>query len=208
MDFDIKLEGFDTLQAKLDPNIARQAARSAINKMADRTKNEASRKIREEYNIPAARLNEYLRVTARATDSGLFAIISGQGLGVALYYFSARQSNMAIIGAGAGRFREKFVWHKKGSHAGPVTVQIKKAGGRKEVSSRFGAAKPFIAQMKTGHIGVFERPGKERLPIKPLYGPGVSKLFAAKQIQDLLKKFVNENFPDIFNHELDYYTKK
>ncbi len=48
-----------------------------------------------------------------------------------------------------------------------VTVKVKKRGARKRLP------KHFLAQMRSGHVGVFSRTTSKRLPIKEKFGPDV-----------------------------------
>lgn len=55
-------------------------------------------------------------------------------------------------------------------------------GKGRGVSARVGAARSvyphaFIGTMRSGHVGVFERKGKARLPIRELQGPSVWHVF-------------------------------
>jgi hypothetical protein len=38
--------------------------------------------------------------------------------------------------------------------------------------------------------------------------PTPPHIFASPRIMDAVKKFINETFPDIFAHELEFYLKK
>lgn len=61
--------------------------------------------------------------------------------------------------------KESGVSKKNQGGAAGVTVEYLR-GRRESVKNPGGTATPFIAQMKSGHIGVFYRIGKERLKIK------------------------------------------
>jgi hypothetical protein len=56
----------------------------------------------------------------------------------------------------------------------------------------------FVAKMATGHVGVFSRRGKERLPIQEHYGPSVATVFEktpgleAEILQLAAEKFAQE----------------
>jgi hypothetical protein len=221
MDISFKLEGIEETMSRFDPKTARTAAMRALNKIGDQTKTAASKIIREEYNIKSGDLNKFLRITARATSDSLVVVISAKGYGLALSYFAARQSRVKITSTGKGKGKTRSVTRKQGARPGPVTVQVKTMGGRKVVNTD---PKPFIAQVKSGHIGVWKRiPGTQmasapqskrlgrqvkREMIEELYGPGVGTLFASRKVMTAVKKFINEKFQEIFQHELDYLIKK
>lgn len=52
---------------------------------------------------------------------------------------------------------------------GGVTARLPGGAGR--------YPRAFVAQMASGHVGVFERKGKARLPIAELFGPSMVKAF-------------------------------
>jgi hypothetical protein len=68
---------------------------------------------------------------------------------------------------------------------------------------RGSAPHAFIARMKSGHVGVFQRlPGAKRLKIVELYGPSVPHVFAQKAILAALKKSGEENLAKNMAHEM------
>ena len=84
---------------------------------------------------------------------------------------------------------------------GPVKAQVKKSGGAELKMA-------FVAKMKTGHIGVFERKGEKRLPIKELFGPSTTSMFKANEkvhtavqekIKETLDKRIEHEFGRILN---------
>lgn len=56
-----------------------------------------------------------------------------------------------------------------------VTVRRLKTGGRTVLKSA------FVATMPSGHVGVFRRKGKARLPIQEQFGPSVISLWSRRQ---------------------------
>ncbi len=53
----------------------------------------------------------------------------------------------------------------------------------------------FIARMKSGHVGVYERLGPKRLPIQELLSISLPKAFTQKQILVAVSKKAAERFP-------------
>ncbi|OPY78214.1 MAG: hypothetical protein A4E65_02368 [Syntrophorhabdus sp. PtaU1.Bin153] len=64
MEISIKLEGVEKALRKFDPDIVRRAANQAINRVAGSARTEASKLIRQEYNIKASRVSDYLMIEA------------------------------------------------------------------------------------------------------------------------------------------------
>lgn len=203
--FEIKIEGLEQALKQFDPKHVMKAANSAINDVAKQGINEAERVIRSEYNIKPSRLKQFLKLTTRARGTSLEAIITGKGMGLALSYFDVKQVARSIRTLRIGAQKFKSIIAKRGArYGGEVTALVKRAGGRKIVTGKYDN-KPFIAQMKTGHIGVFVREGKERKPIEQLYGPGVGGLFGTKNVMDRTKKVINDKFASRFSYWFDRY---
>lgn len=206
MDFDIKLEGVDKALEMLDPKNLVNAATRAINDVAEQGMTGAKKEITGEYNIKYSRLSQYLKLTTRAKASKPEAAITGRGRGLALSYFDAKQEGQNIRTLRIGKEKFKSVIRKTGRrYGGKVTALVRKVGGRKEVVTD---PKTFIAQTKSGHIAVFQRIGKARLPLKELLGPGVGGLFGSKKIMDNTKKIINEKFKPRFDYWISYYLSR
>ena len=63
----------------------------------------------------------------------------------------------------------------------------------------------FVQKMPSGHIGIFEREGKSRLPIKELRGPSITGIFKAQEgIQDSVFDRIYEILEKRINHEMEY----
>jgi len=203
--FSIELKGVKEALDTLDFNKVRLAANRAMNRAATSGKNEASKIIRSEYNIKPSRLNSFLRLTVRARGYSMEAVISGRGLGIALAYFDARQQGYKLLGEGAGKIRTTALL-RTGRKRGDVTVRVKRTSGRRVGGPKYGN-KPFLAQMKSGHIGVFVRQEKARKPIEQLLGPGVGGLFGSNKIMQAVKQKILAIWEKEFNRQLDYYLK-
>ncbi|NQU47037.1 MAG: phage tail protein [Planctomycetes bacterium] len=65
----------------------------------------------------------------------------------------------------------------------------------------------FIADMPSGHRGVFKRKSKASHPIKELYGPGVPKEMAEKAVTKALDEVVKEKFVSLLRHEVGRLTR-
>lgn len=203
---EIKLEGVEKAMKMFDPNNVRKAANAALNRVAGAGRTEASKLIRQEYNIKASRVNQFLRLAVRARGYDMEAVISGRGLGIALAYFDAKQQGFKLIGEGAGTMRTKYL-SRTGRKRGDVTVRVKRSSGRKVVGPKY-SNRPFLAQMKSGHIGVFVRTGDARKPIEQMLGPGIGGLFGSRKIMQAVRQKINEVWSKELNHQLDYYLKR
>jgi hypothetical protein len=200
-DFKIELTGVTKALLTLDVDAVARAAREALNKVAVAGMTEASKLIRSDFNIAAARLKQYLKLSMRAQGSTLQAVITGSGRGMALSYFGARQQGRAITGTGRGKRRRLHLTVKR-PRGGAVSVQVKQT---RKVLQPIGGFKPFLAQMPSGHIGVWVRTGRGRFPIQQRFGPGVGELFGTRRVMDGTVKVINDRFGPEFEHQHEYY---
>lgn len=66
----------------------------------------------------------------------------------------------------------------------------------------------FIMQTKSGHIGVFERVGKSRTPVKQLMGPSIPYMAKDTQISGEVQKEMINMFNSRLTHEVNRLLKK
>lgn len=62
----------------------------------------------------------------------------------------------------------------------------------------------FIARMPSGHIGVFKRAGRERIPIQELFGPSVALVFSHKKVRDKIVAFIRSKVPEEISRALKF----
>jgi hypothetical protein len=163
---------------------------SALNKLAAQGKTAASKKIREDYNIKAGDLSKGIDVD-KATNGRLNAVLVGRGKhGIPLVLFGAKWTRPTM-----GK-RGKMRGSKEGA-----SVMVK-VGNRKTIPGS------FVATMKSGHVGLFKRIGKKRLPIKELYGPQPALLLGIPKVVQAVRDLVADKAEDVFVNELNYYAGK
>lgn len=97
----------------------------------------------------------------------------------------------------------------KGGNRKPPKVyyaQVRKSGGRKALST---APRPFVAQMKNDHIGLFQRKStsKKKRGIKAIFGPSIPQLLKKKEIIDKVEEEAGEVLLKRIDHELDRILK-
>lgn len=204
MEFKVELVGFKEILDTFDPQKVRAATNRAIKRIGDQTRTQAARMLRTEYNIPYSELTRNLWVDFYTTSTGAQAVITGRGRGLALAKFAAKQEGVAVSKKAGFRYTRRSKTEGAGRRGGKVTVEVR-SGDRKEVLSQPPA---FMAMMKSGHIGVFQRVGQARYPIRQLFGPGVAAMLGSGTRVQSLTDFVNEKFWPIFKHELAWRLSK
>lgn len=200
METKIEIQGIKEALEKYDSKKVVTAARSAINKTAQQTRTYAAKIIREDFNVQAGRVNQFLKVSAKASGDELQAIITGRGRGMALSYFGPRQEGVQVSKKAGFRYTRKAKGDGR-KHGGVVTVEVRR-GHRKVVS---GDPKPYLTVFKSGHIAVMQRTGRGRP--KQLLGPGVGGLLGSRLFMPRIESFAKEKFIALFNHELEWRLK-
>jgi hypothetical protein len=79
-----------------------------------------------------------------------------------------------------------------------VSVQVKK--GRSRTIIRHA----FIPKLKSGHIGVFWRTGKSRLPIEQKFSSRIPDIFSNADVMEPILKKAQERLDKNFSHEVEF----
>jgi hypothetical protein len=151
----------------------------ALNRTTEQARTDMSREIRAEFNMPATKVREKLRIRKATMHGGALRLQAelisqtkdGRTRSLNLINFQARQ-----VGKG-------------------VSVKVKRSGARKVISGAF-----------VGNKGrtVFTRVGKPRLPIKPVQTIDVPQMFNVKHINAAVVKAIERKFPQIFEREMRF----
>jgi hypothetical protein len=165
----------------LRDDVAKQATARALNRTVEQAKTSMSREIRAEFVLPAAKVNQALRINRARASAGTFNLEASlespakRGRSLNLANFGARQT-------------------KKG-----VSFKIKRNGQRVVIPGSF-----LINAGKT----VMIRTGKARLPIKALQTIDVAQMFNTKRINSKVVQVIKDRFPAIFEREAKFYVDK
>ncbi|MEK5477584.1 phage tail protein [Paenibacillus sp. FSL R5-0407] len=155
----------------------RQATLSSINRATQRSKTELGRKVKEKYIVKQAEVVKTISIR-KAKGSTLSATLTSKGHSIPLIRFG--------------------VSPKKRLKRPPKAV--------KAAVFRGGAKKPipgaFIATAGS-HLGVFEREGRKRLPIKELRGPAVPSMAGNEEVREHVQKVYGEEMQKRLPHELN-----
>lgn len=136
----------------------------ALNRTVDNVRAAAVRKIRETYTLKAGTVRQQMSVE-KAWGGRLSASVVANGRPIPLYEFAARWSPRM-----------------------PGASFAVKRGQRKTLKNT------FVATMQSGHTGVYERQGKQRLPIDEKYSVGIPGMFGAKEMTKALSSVGVERF--------------
>lgn len=156
-----------------------KAFSAALNRVSTGIRTEAVRKVRETYIIKAGDVRKTIKIT-KANPARLEILMVSRGGNIPLINFRTTPSKPNTT-------RRPKV----------LKAQVKKQGSKKPIP---GA---FVAQMRSGHIGVFERSGKRRLPIRELYGPAVPSMLDNPEVQEHLQKEAQRRMAERLDHEVN-----
>lgn len=193
---DLDLGGVLADLDQLASDVRERAAVSAVNKTLAKARTNMIRAISREFNVTAGYVRERLRLEGAVYRQGA-ARISGTLNGGGQR--GAKRSANVIA------FLEKSVslaQARKRAKAGTLDqlhFQIKRTGKRVVIPGAF-----------IGNHGrtVFRRVGRSRLPIEAVQTIDVPQMFNTKRLNAVVVRAIQEDFPDIFEHELKFYTDR
>lgn len=147
----------------------------AINRAAHVAKAQATRSVRQNYNIKHGDVSKTIKVKT-ASPADLAASISSVGSPLKLMTFRVTPSSPKKVKQ--------------------VTVGVKK-GSRKRIK---GA---FVTEMNSGHVNVFTRVSTSRLPIRGHYGPSVPQMIGNESVVSVVEDKAYNELDKRLNHEIN-----
>lgn len=155
------------------PNGIERAITGSINKTLSKVKTHMKKKTTAEYNVKSSELENKLSVY-KANFTNLRGSIF------------AKTPRLAL---------SKFI---TSSDKGNIKVKIKKNENSKKVMGKPSLySKPFTAVMRSGHLGIFQRIGAKKLPIKQLYTIGIAEMLGSQSVSQYAveqgNKYLEEN---------------
>jgi hypothetical protein len=190
---EIKVSGFEDVEKRLGNMKAKapQVLSRAINRAITNVKKNMGKETSSKYFISSGDVKKTVNVT-KASKSRLQAAAISSGAGIALSKFKVSPGTPVRY---RGKSRSPKVY-KAG---------VEKKGGVKPLD---GNPKAFIAIMKSGHKGVFERLSDESLPLKQLYGPSVPQMVKNEAIMKKINDEANETLQKRLNVEIENVLRK
>lgn len=174
--------------ARVQRDLRPKVIQPALNKMADKVKADLARAIPAEFNVKAAEVRSAVDIR-RARSGSLEAVVtifgsaSKRGRSMNLIHFLAavQATGRAIKVRGAkGKKSELAALQKQ------LGFLIKKGGGLKKIDGAF-----------IGNKGrtIFQRVGRERLPIKPVQVIGFAQMFKSRKIERRILDTIAREMP-------------
>lgn len=157
-----------------------------VNRVTNSMRSEASKEIRKQVNLPAAYVNQNLKVTRKATEQEPVAIISGRILPTRLARYGAKQ----LTRSSGGSLGDSLRGISAGRRQAGVSVMVQRGRRRK-------MRKAFMVPLRNASVmGVFIRTGRGKGDIKHLYGPSVDQVFnnVRKDLQPTIRRKLVKEF--------------
>lgn len=167
------------------PNGVEKALKSVIQRANNTVRAEAIKGISEVYAITRQniRAETTINVRTKQSDGGIIGTVSFAGYKIPLYRFNV-------------------------SPTLPVQHAIVSAAVMKD-NGRTPFEQAFIAKMKSGHTGMFERDGTARLPITEFMGPSTAQMAAnsvvLEQVEEKAQTVVNNRIEHEITRILNGY---
>lgn len=155
-----------------------KAFSAALNRTAAGVKTEAARMVRQRYYVKHGDVLKTIKVS-KASASKLELLLVSRGPSIPLIRFRTTP--------GSPPTRQPKV----------LKAAVKKNGSKKPIP---GA---FVAKMGSGHIGVFRRAGKKRLPVDELYGPAIPVMLGEPGIAEHLQQEMERRMGQRLDHEVN-----
>ncbi len=171
-----------------------KAAKAAMSRTVDRLRRDSNRAIREKYDISDEGIRAEKNVRVRYSfQNGVQATVTFSGRKIPLYRFGGAYPKVPTQDIAAGK---KPVMVK-----GAWTMQYQGVAARGHQFQDTGPTQfmdAFVAQMKSGHIGIFERTGGSTSEgsdaIREIMGSSVAQMVGNQQVAQGLTERAYETF--------------
>lgn len=168
------------------PGASKKAVSTALRKSLRNAKKEAVKEVRERYTIRKA---GYVSRTIKMKVENMTGILSSKGPVNDLSYFKTNPKTVPKRRPPKGKYLYSQV--------------VKGQGGT--------IAHAFLAKMKSGHVGVFQRAGlganNASLPISKLSGPSTPQMLGSPSVTEFVAKKMLERMDKNLEHEIDAFLK-
>jgi len=170
------IERVETLLSGI-PKGAERAFSNSINRGLSRVKTTAMKQVKQVYAVQSSALTAATTTRiSKASTGNIAGYVSFSGFKLPLYKFN--------------------VTPKKSGTGKQVTASVMKNGG-----TTFEDA--FVAEMKSGHMGVFERSGRKRLPVEEIMGLSAAQMVGSAAVIEELEKEAQKVVDERLSHEID-----
>ena len=179
-----------------------KATRSAMQRAVSNLRTNSSKIIREKYDISESALRMKENVTVRYSySSGIIAFVNFSGYKLPLFrYGGASPKNPQWDRSGWVSAMIQGKWRR-------VHPSLAASGHQLKSTSPTKFENAFVAQMESGHIGIFERTGGATSTggdaIKEIMGSSIPQMLGNKEVEEKLAEKAREKFEERLDHEVN-----
>ena len=189
----VAIERAKTLLAGI-PGGVDKAAKAAMSRTVDRLRRDSNQAIREKYDISDEGIRAEKNVRVRYSfQNGVQATVTFSGRKIPLYRFGGAYPKVPTqdIAAGKKPVMVKGAWTMQYQGMAARGHQFKGTGPTQFMDA-------FVAQMKSGHIGIFERTGGSTSEgsdaIREIMGSSVAQMVGNQQVAQRLTEGAYKTF--------------
>lgn len=171
-----------------------KAMKAAMSRTVQRLRSESNKAIQEKYDISDAGIRSEKNVRVRYSyQNGVQATVTFSGRKIPLYRFGGAYPKVPTQDIAAGRkpVMVKGAWTMQYQGVAARGHQFKDTGPTQFMDA-------FVAQMKSGHIGIFERTGGATSEgsdaIREIMGSSVAQMVGKPQVAEELTKGAYQTF--------------
>lgn len=160
------------------PKAVDKAQKSAIKKTITGVRRFAAQKVKEDYTIQG----KYVTRTLSTRFEGGTGVLKSRGGVNDLRYFKTNPKRVT-----------------KRRPKNGVFAQVRRDSGGAQLRHA------FIAGMGSGHVGVFEREGKSRFPIRKITGPSTPSMLSNPKVTEAIAGRMQERLEVNVEHEINAF---
>jgi len=177
------------------PGGVERAVSAALNRGLTTAQSESQKQITQVYDITKTTVrHKGIFEMRKATQGSLVGSITFSGHRIPLYNFGVTPKTPTSTGARVPvNLGNRWVMASPGA---VVRARIRRD------STKTPSGRAFIAQMRSGHVGVFERTGNKSRAIRERYGPSVAQMAGNSVVQDVVSQKAIETIDKRVEHEI------
>lgn len=176
------------------PEESERAARSATARAAAHLRTNSAKAIRQRYDIAAGQVKANQRVSIRySTQNGLQAEVKFAGGRIPLYkYGGAGPSGPQVDGSRLVPVMIRGQWRM-------AHPSVAGRGHQLNSTAAVTFEHAFVARMKSGHVGLFERSGEK---LSEIMGGSVLGMLGNQEVSEWLAQEAAEKWAQRYEHEI------
>lgn len=178
-----------------------RAVKGAMPRAVSHLRSNSSKAVRERYAISAKNIRTDENVTVTYSyQNGVQAFVRFAGSKIPLFRYDGASPKRPAVD------KERLLAAKIAGHWAMAHPGIAASGHQLIGTSPTRFQNAFVAQMDSGHIGIFERTGGESASggdaIRELMGSSVPQMLGSREVEERLSKETADKFQERIEHEI------